>query len=56
MTTAPHDRDHDDAETPEDTSRPTSDGTDRADHDPRATSHPTGAKQAAENAENEPAG
>lgn len=56
MTTAPHDRDHDDAETPEGTSDPTSGGTDRAGHDPRATSHPTGATQAAENAENEPAG
>lgn len=55
MTTAPHDKDHD-VETPESSGGSTSDTADRVGHDPRATSHPTGEKQAAENAENEPAG
>jgi hypothetical protein len=49
MTTAdPHDKDRNNTET--------HDGATQAGHDPRVTSHPTGKKQAAENAENEPTG
>jgi hypothetical protein len=57
MTTGPQASDRDDAETPKDSSGRAADGAGRGhDSDPRATSHPTGDKQAAENAENEPAG
>lgn len=57
MTTAPRDRDPDKVETLDDGSGAATPDADRvAGTDPRATSHPTGEKQAAENAENEPAG
>ncbi|MDT0264227.1 hypothetical protein [Jatrophihabitans lederbergiae] len=56
MTTSTSDRDRDHTDPPESRTAAAVDGEEQTGKDPRATSHPTGAKQAAVNAENEPAG
>lgn len=56
MTASNPDEDRDTAQPPESCSAPVPDHDEHVGNNPRATAHPAGEEQAAENAQNEPAG